>query len=95
MNIIACKNVGAEVSGVDLRRLSDDQFQVIQTAFFRHGLLFFHDQNLDELDHIAFAKRWGDININRFFKAHSEHPEIALVEKEPDQLQNIGGGVAH
>ena len=85
MNIVTCKNVGAEVSGVDLRQLSDDQFQVIQAAFFRHGLLFFRDQHLDELDHIAFAKRWGDININRFFKAHNEHPEIALVEKEPDQ----------
>ena len=92
MNIVTCKNVGAEVSGVDLRQLTGEQFHAIQTAFFRHGLLFFRDQNLDELDHIAFAKRWGDININRFFKAHSEHPEIALVEKEPDQQQNIGGG---
>ena len=92
MNIITCKNVGAEVSEVDLRQLSDEQFQAIQAAFVRHGLLFFRDQRLSELDHIAFAERWGDININRFFKAHREHPEIALVEKEPDQQQNIGGG---
>ena len=92
MNITARKNVGAEVSGADLGQLSDDQFHAIQATFFRHRLLFLRDQSLNELDHIAFAKRWGDININRFLKAHSEHPEIALVEKEPDQQQNIGGG---
>ena len=79
MNIITCKNVGAEVSEVDLRQLSDEQFQAIQAAFVRHGLLFFRDQRLSELDHIAFAERWGDININRFFKAHREHPEICLL----------------
>ena len=40
MNIIACKNVGAEVSGVDLRQLSDDQFQVIRPHFSARPSLF-------------------------------------------------------
>jgi len=31
------------------------------------------------------------ININRFFKSVSDHPEIAEVRKEPDQTMNIGG----
>ncbi|MGI9604569.1 MAG: TauD/TfdA dioxygenase family protein, partial [Acidimicrobiales bacterium] len=39
----------------------------------------------------AFAERFGIINVNRFFAAHSDHPQIALVIKEPDQEGNIGG----
>jgi taurine dioxygenase len=43
-------------------------------------------------EHIAFAERWGDINVNRFFAAHPGYPQIAMVTKEPDQKLNIGGG---
>ncbi len=39
---------------------------------------------------IAFAKKWGKININRFFTNVNDHPEIAMVLKEPDQKKNIG-----
>jgi taurine dioxygenase len=46
---------------------------------------------LTETDHVALAERWGHINTNRFFKAHADYPQIALVEKMPDQIQNIGG----
>jgi taurine dioxygenase len=41
---------------------------------------------------IAFAERWGPININRFFKAIDGYPKIAQVLKEPEQTKNIGGG---
>lgn len=86
-------NVGAEVQGVDLSGdLGPGVFELLQSAFTAHGLLFFRDQKLDEEAHIAFARRWGEININRFFAAHPNHPEIALVLKEPDQKDNIGGG---
>ena len=37
---IACKNVGAEVSGVDLRRLSDDQFKSSRQHFFGTAFSF-------------------------------------------------------
>ncbi|MTV61629.1 TauD/TfdA dioxygenase family protein, partial [Streptococcus pneumoniae] len=42
--------------------------------------------------HLAFAGRFGPINVNRFFRAVPDHPEIAEVRKEPDQTVNIGGG---
>ena len=34
---------------------------------------------------------WGLINLNRFFTPVAGYPEIAMVLKEPDQKQNIGG----
>jgi taurine dioxygenase len=58
---------GAEITGVDLARLSDEEFGAIREAFVDHGVVFFRDQDLTEDQHIAFARRWGQININRFF----------------------------
>ncbi len=82
---------GAEVTGVKLNQLSDTDFQEIQSVFAEYGLIFFRDQELTEADHVAFARRWGNININRFFAAHKDYPEIALVTKEAGQAENIGG----
>lgn len=85
--------VGAEVEGVDLASApSPGDAKRLESAFAAHGLLFFRDQYLSEQSHIDFAQRWGGININRFFAAHPDHPEIALVLKEPEQKDNIGGG---
>ena len=84
--------VGAEILGVDLARLNDDDLAQIRAAFADHGVVFFRDQTIDEDQHIAFARKLGRININRFFAAHPRYPEIALVLKEPDQRDNIGGG---
>ena len=83
--------VGAEIEGVDLAAaLSDESFAQIYQAFSDHGVLMFRNQSLTEQQHTAFARRWGEININRFFKAVDGHPTIAEVRKEPDQKINIG-----
>lgn len=84
--------VGAIIEDVDLKSISDDQFAEIRSAFFDHGVLFFRDQQLTPDDHIAFAKRWGGIDLNRFFARREGYPEIAEVLKEPDQQLNVGGG---
>jgi len=86
------EGVGAEITGIDLRQAGAADMAAIREAFAEHGVIFFRDQQLSEDDHIAFARRWGEININRFFAAHPDHPEIAMVAKEPDQKDNIGGG---
>jgi taurine dioxygenase len=93
MEICPLEGVGAEICGVDLARgLSDLEFATVRAAFAQHGVIFFRDQFITESQHIAFARRWAPININRFFAAHPDHPEIALVSKERDQRDNIGGG---
>ncbi|MEQ9642446.1 MAG: TauD/TfdA family dioxygenase [Alphaproteobacteria bacterium] len=85
--------VGAEIHGVDLAgELGNSEFAAIREAFFEHGVIFFRDQTLSPEQHIAFAERWGPINVNRFFQAVDGHPQIAEVRKEPEQKSNIGGG---
>jgi len=88
----ASKAVGSFVSGVDLRQLTTSEFEAIRQKFFETGVLFFRGQDMAPDDHIAFAQRWAEIEVNRFFTPVSTHPEIALVLKEPDQTKNIGGG---
>ncbi len=85
--------VGAEVSGVALGAdMPQADADVIRNALGSHGVLFFRDQDFDEVGHIALAEKLGQININRFFAAHPSHPEIAMVAKGAEDKHNIGGG---
>ncbi len=82
--------LGAEIHGVDLATLDDATFLEIRQAFHDHSVIFFRDQRITPEQHIAFARRFGPINVNRFFTQVAGHPEIAEVRKEPDQKKNIG-----
>src|SRR3977135_508575 len=83
---------GAEVLGVDVASMSNRQWDAVQRALSELGVVFFRDQKLTPDQHIEFARRWGPIDVNRFFTAVQGYPEIAEVRKEPEQNTNIGGG---
>src|SRR5262245_49165219 len=84
--------VGAEIGGVELgQALSADVIDEIRRALFEFGVVFFRDQTLTPDQHVVFARHFGDINVNRFFKPVDGFPMIAEIRKEPDQQQNIGG----
>jgi taurine dioxygenase len=85
--------LGAEIGGVDIAAgVGDDQFGEIWRAFIDHGVVFFRDQDITPDQHIAFAERWGEINVNRFFRPTEVNPKIAEVLKEAHQKKNIGSG---
>lgn len=83
---------GAEARGIDLKAIDDAEMETLKAAVFDRGVLFVRDQELTPEDHIAFARRWGDIDINNYFPANGGHPEIAEVRKAETQTTNIGGG---
>jgi len=84
--------LGAVINGVDLARpLSASEVDAIRQTLADFGVVFFRDQRLTPEQHLGFARRFGDINVNRFFKTVDGYPEIAEVRKEPDQQRNIGG----
>lgn len=82
---------GVEISGVSLSGCNDAELAAIKQAIYEHGVAVFRDQEFSPEDHIAFAKRWGGIDINNYFPLQDEYPEIAIVRKKPDQVTNIGG----
>jgi taurine dioxygenase len=86
-------HVGAEIGGVDVSApVSDETLAEIRDALGRYGVVVLRDQALTPEQHVAFAERFGPININRFFAPVPGYPMIAEVRKEPDQTRNIGGG---
>ena len=82
---------GVEIAGVQLSQARGDTLDSIRQAIYEHGVAVFRDQDFSPEDHIAFANRWGGIDINNYFPLTDEHPEIAVVRKAADQQTNIGG----
>ena len=86
-------HVGAEILGVDLAGpLGKPELAEIRRALGEYGVVFFRDQELTAEQHIAFARCFGEIDINRFFATVPGYPMIAEVRKEPEQQRNIGNG---
>ncbi len=82
---------GAEVRGVDLNALSDEQVEAVADAQAEHGVVFFRGQQLTPNGQLAAAQRFGAINVNRFFTPVPEQPQVAIVLKEPQHETNVGG----
>ena len=84
--------LGAEILGLDLAEpLDQSDVDDLRGLLNEYGVIFFRDQTITPDHHIAFAERFGQIDVNRFFKAVPGHPQIAEVRKEPEQKSNIGG----
>jgi taurine dioxygenase len=63
--------LGATVHGIDVKRVSDQEFAQVLLALGNHGVLRFPDQEIDLGDLRTFSERFGDI------QGPSEAPEIA------------------
>ena len=86
------EHVGVEAVGIDLNTVDEEDFGALRQALAERGVLFVRDQVMTPEQHIAFARRWGGIDINNYFPANGGHPEIAEVRKSETQTTNIGGG---
>lgn len=84
--------LGVEVTGVQLAELEGASLDALKALVFENGVAVIRGQQLSPDQHIAFAKRWGGIDVNPFFPTNSGWPEIAEVRKAEDQRSNIGGG---
>lgn len=72
--------IGVEVSGLDLRQpLNDEQTQELRQALVAHKVLVFRDQNITPAQHVAFARRFGDLEHHPVLPQHPEHPELVLL----------------
>jgi taurine dioxygenase len=85
-------HLGAEIKELQMASLDDAGVAGLKSALATHGVLHIRDQDLTPEQHIAFAKRWGGIDVNNFFPANGGYPEIAEVRKAEAQTTNIGGG---
>jgi len=80
--------IGAEISGVRLGdELPDATIAELRQALLDHKVLCFRDQAITAARHVAFARRFGDLEIHPFIPANGEHPELVRFAKSAD----VGG----
>jgi taurine dioxygenase len=85
--------LGAELRGVDLSGpLPDDLIGQIRAALLQHHVIFFRDQHLTPEQHLAFGRRFGELQVHEFVEGMADNEEILEVRKEAEETRNFGGG---
>lgn len=75
--------MGAEVEGVDLADLDDEQFAEVEQALYHHGMVFFRRQRIGHADQEAFTRRFGEHGVDAYTEGVPGHPDIQPVVREP------------
>jgi taurine dioxygenase len=83
--------LGAELLGVDLRKLSNEVVAAIRGAFLEHQVIFFRDQKLDPAQFMAFASAMGKPVPYPFVPGIEGFPEVIEVKKLEHERHNFGG----
>lgn len=79
--------IGAELTGVSLSDAARDEglFLAIKAELLRHKVLFLRGQDISRADHVAFARRFGELEDHPVAGSDPEHPGLVRIYKRPDQ----------
>ena len=74
--------IGAVIDGVDLTAaLAEPVVAELRRALLDYKVLFFRDQPLTPAQHVAFARRFGELELHPFIPANGEQPELVRFAK--------------
>ncbi len=82
--------LGAEITGIDLKDSSKENYKKINSLLLEHKVIFFRNQNITHEEHIALAKNWGPLENHAYVKGLDEHPEIVRIIKAEDEKNQWG-----
>ena len=88
------QHIGAELSQVSLAEAATnaDLFGAIRAELLKHKVLFLRDQDISRADHIAFARRFGELEDHPVVGSDPEHPGLVQIYKDenspPDHFEN-------
>lgn len=71
--------IGAEISGIEIARADTAEIDLIREALLRYKVIFFHDQTLTRAEHVAFGRKFGELEVHPL-SAHPDHPELLVLE---------------
>jgi alpha-ketoglutarate-dependent taurine dioxygenase len=81
--------MGAQISGVALARLSDEQFAEIRHALFRHKMIYFRGQKLTHGEQEQFSLRFGPFAVDAFNEGVTGHRDVHPLIKEADDASKM------
>jgi taurine dioxygenase len=85
--------IGAIVRGMDLAiPLTDAVFADLHDAFMNHLVLFFRDQHMTPVQHIAFGRRFGELHIHPAAPYVHGNPALMQIHTDKDSFRNNGEG---
>ena len=76
--------IGAEITGVDLREVTQEQVTGIRAALLKHQVVFFRDQTLNQEEHIRFARQFGELEIHPATPKGQNNPEVLHIAHGPE-----------
>jgi taurine dioxygenase len=95
------RGIGAEIRGVDLRRLDGAQFAQLRDAWLDNLVLLVRGQSLSDADLIAFSRRFGDLDLapvqetgRRFVEGLPELYVVSNVVENGVPIGSLGDGEA-
>ena len=69
--------LGAEIVGMPVAEIDDAAFRAVHTAFLKHQLLLFRGQDLPPGAQVAFARRFGAVQVHVMNQYHTNaFPEL-------------------
>ncbi|KWO62354.1 TauD/TfdA dioxygenase family protein [Burkholderia territorii] len=79
--------IGAELLDVNLADAVHDDglFAEIRAQLLRHRVLFLRDQDITRAEHVAFARRFGELEDHPVAGSDPEHPGLVRIYKSPEQ----------
>ncbi len=78
--------IGAELFGVKLGEAARDDalFAEMKALLLRHKVLFLRDQDIPRADHVAFARRFGELEDHPVAGSDPDHPGLVRIYKDLD-----------
>jgi len=93
--------LGAEIQGIDLRMIADDDFAALYRAWIDHLVIAVRGQTLTDGEFLAFSRRFGDLEWapvqetgRRFVEGHPEIYVVSNVLRDGVPIGSLGAGEA-
>ncbi len=89
-------NLGAEITGIDLRKpLSDEQFEAIDAALVEHALIVFRDQDISSANLMDFGRRFGELTVHPFAPNEGKNAPELIKFRNDENTPPFGTDVWH
>ncbi len=78
-------NIGTEVHGIDLSSdLDQTVIEYLSRLLVERKVIFFREQHITMQEHVAFAARFGELEVHPFTDNNPEHPEVIHLNNDRD-----------